>query len=289
MKTAPIKKSSPTGFTLIELLVVIAIIAILAAMLLPVLARAKLRATLAADLNNQRQLGVAFKMQVDDNSDKLPDFTTAGLPGNNAGGYWGADAGVTSLTSEPAAEADVMNCFRTNSIYSNYAPNPAVNHCPGDVRYKNPLGTGNTRCWAYDSYAITDNMCKSSYGTNYVRLSQIARVSDCINVVEQADSRGYNAGAFNVHGLTTPTSFVYWDLFATYHGTVGTFGFCDGHAEGHKWLDPIVLAVGKFANTPGVTCYDYLGANPVTSSGPATSGTLDVSWLVQHYKCPTDQ
>ncbi len=61
-----------SAFTFIELLVVIAIIAILAAILMPVLNKAKLRAQTAQELNNFKQLQTCYLMYVQDNSEKLP-------------------------------------------------------------------------------------------------------------------------------------------------------------------------------------------------------------------------
>lgn len=74
--------SNEGGFTLIELLVVIAIIAILAAMLLPALAAAKVKALMAQDLNNQKQLGLAFNVFAGDNHNRYP---AAGIGSSSTG------------------------------------------------------------------------------------------------------------------------------------------------------------------------------------------------------------
>src|SRR5580704_18843277 len=109
----------PDAFTLIELLVVIAIIAVLAALLLPALARAKQKALRADCLSNLSQLGIAFSLYLDDSSDCFPDRRD--LKTSLPGGYRQGPA--WPVTSDPRAGW-------AGVVYQNYILNNRVWYCP---------------------------------------------------------------------------------------------------------------------------------------------------------------
>jgi len=264
------RKMTPlrTAFTLIELLVVIAIIAILAAMLLPALNRAKQQAYVANCLNNQKQLCLGFVMYAHENNDVMPPryYQNIDMYG---GGYWpGVIPDIsTAMTVDQAVNAVQTNMAR-GPIWA-YCRNFGVYHCPGDLRFKNRKPGAH---WAYDSYSKVDGM-NGDYWTipSILKLTLVPDTARALVFVEEADSRNFNLGTWVINAETH--SWV--DPLAVFHASKSGIGFADGHAEGHKWLEDTTIRQAAAAQNNLDTTFGWTKKTP---------RDRDFEWIELRYK-----
>jgi len=229
------------GFTLIELLVVIAIIAILAALLLPSLGKAKARARRVQCFNNVRQLAVTMELYAGDHRDALPP-NGFGLPSTLDGQrLW--VVGYEHI--QPAFYTNLD--YLVNPAYAafgDYLRTPAVYKCPED---RSTVSLGGETLPKVRSYALNgfinwasptpDPIYTSGRFVMFKKSSTFgsARPSDIFSFVDTAPGNVCHS-AFVTH-----MSSVFWDciyhLPSVEHENSGILAFADGHTEVHRWRD----------------------------------------------------
>ena len=221
------KRRDLAAFTLIELLVVIAIIAILAAMLLPALSKAKQSSYRAVDLNNLKEFGVAMNLVASDNEDRMPFPNWAALevpPVVPPPQGW-------LYTFDSAASGPARFPVQTGSFWP-VLGNPKMYFCPSD-NTNSPLFA--MRQQQSSSYVMNGAVCEYGNITTPVKLSQLSPAG--ITFWECDDATAYdNQHNFN-DGASDPT-----ENTSGRHGTVTPVGVFDGSArimQLMEWMEKV--------------------------------------------------
>jgi len=238
------------GFTLIELLVVIAVIALLMAILMPALQRAKQQASAINCMANVRTLATAWYMYADDNSGQIMSCLMDAKSSNGTVYGWiGTPRTATGTlctqtqTTPAVTDEDEIRGIQAGVLYLG-VPNPKSYHCPSDtIRVSKH---DRTRVFvSYAAPACLNDPTKAITPGQVTKLDQIRKPSEKYCFVETAECRNFNAAGRFPMGVPSDTKnlagWQWWGPMAVNHGNSSTLGFCDGHADRHKWVDQYTL------------------------------------------------
>jgi prepilin-type N-terminal cleavage/methylation domain-containing protein len=231
------RSNSRRAFTLVELLAVIATIAILAALLLPILSKAKIKAQRAACSSNLHQLGLAWQTYSDDNSGYLAES----YPVNNP------DVWVQGDMTK-ANEACNAELIRQGKLYP-YSPNEGIYRCPTDkgVTVSGKL-LRNTRSYSMNSFMGARDpsvgpipVTASAYVNYFTKITDLPKPAELWVLIDE-DERSINDGFF----VTDPGG-RRWVDFPAISGARHSFtyglNFADGHADIWRHRDPRTFRV----------------------------------------------
>ncbi len=258
------------AFTLVELLVVIAIIAILAALLLPVLSKAKARAASLQCVNNSRQLTICWHLYANDNNDKLVPNWILGGSGLAAPEAW--IQGVVSIMPDATNPA-----FIRNGALFTYNKSLSIYLCPAMPGTPAPAGVAASRL--VRAFSMSSRM-NGGDGTETSSGGAVANVAGAMGPYKMfkklSQVRGpgpSDALVFMDESLNTlddgiffisvtaslPAGGVSWQNAPTArHSKGATLSFADGHAEHWKWRS-ISTELSYYANVANLSDYaDFL-------------------------------
>jgi prepilin-type N-terminal cleavage/methylation domain-containing protein/prepilin-type processing-associated H-X9-DG protein len=222
------------AFTLIELLVVIAIIAILAALLLPALSKAKVRAQATYCMNNEKQMTLAWVMYADDNNQKLVPNV-----GDGQGALYYDPSCDWCYGDVSALPGETNTLALTESLLWPYAKALGIYKCPGDPG--NPAGTPRVRSISMNGYMNGMGGGTVAGFKNFLKSTELSANGGASQWFVFLDEKplSINDEYFEVKmAQASLTSIVMNDWPSQVHGGACGFGFADGHSEVHKWKGP---------------------------------------------------